>query len=140
MITVFPVSHSYCNSRIMVFKLNGEYITAYSSPVAGTQMFVPHSLALSDDGRQLYVADRQNSRILQFDTVTGVGSVFSGAGQIQGFVYAISFTQSGDGKSTWPLYAINGSYESMRAVAFTINSTGNVVATWSPHEVGFSSL
>lgn len=126
----------YCNTRIMVFRSVGDravYITQYSAPVDGVIMQIPHSLALSQDGAHLFVADRLNNRILRFDTRTKEGEVFS---RVTGSMFAISLARTHDGQKTWPLYAINGSLLlRQRAVGFSINSTGNIVATWSPPKV-----
>ena len=135
----FSLQYRYCNSRIMVFKFDGTYITQYASPVGGKVMHIPHSLALSQGGEHLFVADRINNRILQFDTRTKEGVVFCGAGQIEGALFAVSFARTRDGQKTWPLYAVNGSWLGARSVGYSINSTGNVVVTWSPHKVSRST-
>ena len=92
-------------------------------------MLIPHSLALADGGRQLYVADRENERILRFDTHTRAGVVFSKGKQLRGAVFAITLAHSGSG---WPMYVVNGSMDGSKAVGFSVNSSGDVVATWSP--------
>ncbi|XP_003388865.3 PREDICTED: peptidyl-glycine alpha-amidating monooxygenase-like [Amphimedon queenslandica] len=132
------VADGYCNHRILVFSKKGSYITQYSNKVDGLQLEVPHSLALSSDGETLYVADRENYRIIEYNTLTGSGSVFVSSDKLGGAIYAISFA---DKARNWPMYAINGSMdERLRSVGFTINEEGNVVDTWYPHlnEKGFT--
>ena len=121
----------------MVFRSDGSYLTQYSSPVDGVIMHIPHSLALSQEGAHLFVADRLNNRILQFDTRTKKGEVFC---RVEGSMFGISLARTRDGQRTWPLYAVNGSwFVEKRAVGFSINSTGNIVATWSPPKVSSST-
>nr|APL97851.1 peptidylglycine alpha-amidating monooxygenase variant 2 [Castor fiber] len=69
------VSDGYCNSRIVQFSPNGNFITQWgeessrSGPKPG-QFSVPHSLALVPHLGQLCVADRENGRIQCFKTDT----------------------------------------------------------------------
>uniref|UniRef100_A0A8C0WFY6 Copper type II ascorbate-dependent monooxygenase C-terminal domain-containing protein n=1 Tax=Castor canadensis TaxID=51338 RepID=A0A8C0WFY6_CASCN len=69
------VSDGYCNSRIVQFSPNGNFLTQWgeessrSGPKPG-QFSVPHSLALVPHLGQLCVADRENGRIQCFKTDT----------------------------------------------------------------------
>lgn len=114
----------------MLFNKKGSYITQYSNKIDGLQLEVPHSLALSSDGDTLYVADRENYRIVEYNTLTGSGRVFVPSDKLGGAIYAISFS---DKARNWPMYAINGSMdERLTSVGFTINEEGNVIDTWYP--------
>ena len=114
----------------MVFNQRGSYITQYSNAIEGLALEIPHSLALSSDGQKLYVADRENYRIVEYNTETGRGRVFVSPEKMGGAIFAISFS---DKAGHWPMYAVNGSLdESMRCVGFTINKDGNVIGTWFP--------
>ena len=51
---------------------------------------IPHSLSLDHDGGLLFVADRENGRVLTFDTQTGhYRDVYTGFGEK---VFAISYS------------------------------------------------
>ena len=94
---------------------------------------MPHSLALTNDGSQLFVADRQNGRIIVYNTTTHTGRVFVDSHQLNGLIYAIAF---GNHDNDWPLYAVNGSdNEDDRCYGFTINKEGVVIDTWGPEMV-----
>ncbi|XP_036081827.1 peptidyl-glycine alpha-amidating monooxygenase isoform X11 [Rousettus aegyptiacus] len=72
--TIF-VSDGYCNSRIVQFSPNGNFITQWGEVSSGSnpkpgQFRVPHSLALVPHLGQLCVADRENGRIQCFKTDT----------------------------------------------------------------------
>lgn len=119
--------------------MKGAFLYQFPSVLHGLQLFVPHSLALSHDGKQLYVADRENGRIVVYDTSTKEGRVFADIRSgLSGAIYAIAF---GSSKSDWPLYAINGSLngriivDSDKNLGFTINKDGVVTNTWGPKEV-----
>ena len=54
-------------------------------------MTVVHSLALDEGGNRLFVADRENQRILIFDTMTGN---YKSQIQLDQPVYAIAFEKT----------------------------------------------
>ena len=123
----------YCNHRVIVYSLNGVFRYEFPSFVGGKKLNVPHSLALSQDGHELFVADRENSRIILYDTISREGRVFVDSDVLGGAIYAISF---GNLRGDWPLYAINGSMTGEdKAVGFTLHRDGSVINTWSPPEV-----
>jgi DNA-binding beta-propeller fold protein YncE len=67
----FFVADGYCNSRIMRFDKQGNFITSFGQPNSGPlpaigEFFVPHSLTLIEDLNLLCVADRENERIQCF--------------------------------------------------------------------------
>ena len=100
-------------------------------PIDNLDLMVPHSLALSKNGDELYVADRENGRIIKYDTRTGHGSVFVPPGVLGEAVYALTFaTLDGD----WPMYVVNGSMDKRKkAVGFTLDKYGDILNTWSPY-------
>jgi peptidylamidoglycolate lyase len=62
----FYVSDGYRNSRIVKFSPAGHYLFAWGKKGSGPGQFdIPHSLTLDDSGN-VYVADRENSRIQVF--------------------------------------------------------------------------
>ncbi|KAG7201103.1 hypothetical protein KM043_003899 [Ampulex compressa] len=73
----FFVSDGYCNSRIIKFNAKGDRIlqwgrhwgiggTVYSQSPPLNAFFVPHALALSHELNYVFVADRENGRVLSF--------------------------------------------------------------------------
>ena len=125
---MFYVADGYCNSRVVRFTKDGVWDIAWNDPVGEVPIpiRVAHSLALLEGERKLFLADRENGRILSYDTATGEGRVFSNALAFGGTVFAISFSANG----TWPMVAVNGHTD--HNVGFTINHRGAVVATWEP--------
>ena len=113
----------------MEYQSNGTYVRSFSSIVDGVKLNVPHSLALNGD--MLYVADRENGRIVRYNTSTGVGVVFVDRGPLGDTVYAITFSSS---EEAWPMFAINGS-GSYKGMGFTIDESGGVTDQWGPPEV-----
>lgn len=64
----FYVSDGYRNSRIMKFSASGHYLFSWGTKGSGPGQFdLPHSLDLDSNGN-VYVADRENSRIQVFDS------------------------------------------------------------------------
>ena len=123
----------YCNHRVVAYTLKGEFLYQLDSVIDGKELSVPHSLSLTSDGSQLFVADRENGRIVMYDLTTKIGRVFTSNDQLNGFIYAIAF---GNHDTDWPLYAINGSADqSDSCYGFTINEEGVVVGTWGPSMV-----
>lgn len=120
----------YCNHRVMVYSYEGHFISQFESKVDQLTLNIPHSLALSRDGAELYVADRENYRIIKYNTTTGVGTVFVPPGGLDGAIYAISFSnRQGD----WPLYAVNGSMaDNKDCSGFTIDENGRILGKWMP--------
>lgn len=91
--------------------------------MGGASLFIAHSIALSASQDELYVADRENKRIVSYKTATGEGKVFSDHGL--GRVFAIAFGQEG----SWPLYVVSDS------LGLSLDSDGTVITTWGPKEV-----
>jgi DNA-binding beta-propeller fold protein YncE len=73
----FFVADGYCNHRVAMYNDKHVYI-GDAETRDDTQLNVPHALAISMDGTELAVADRENSRIVLFDIVgdaDGAGDV-----------------------------------------------------------------
>jgi len=100
----FFVSDGYCNSRVVKFNKNGEYLTEWSSEdeQMPSHFFVPHSLALNEEANLLCVADRENYRVQCFD--------LNGNNLLQvplpdyGPIYSVAFAAN----NASVLYAVNG--------------------------------
>ncbi|MFH4981272.1 hypothetical protein AB6A40_007981 [Gnathostoma spinigerum] len=72
----FFVADGYCNSRVMKFDKNGEFIASFGHANEPYKMddfafWIPHSLALIEDMNLICVADRENERIQCFSA--GIG-------------------------------------------------------------------
>ncbi|XP_029037814.2 peptidyl-alpha-hydroxyglycine alpha-amidating lyase 1-like isoform X1 [Osmia bicornis bicornis] len=108
----FFVSDGYCNSRIIKFNAKGEKILQWGrhwgkggsvdEQVPPTYAFyVPHSLALADELKLIFVADRENGRILSFSTSDGVFHKEYKHPTIGTKIYGVAYTKD-------KLYLING--------------------------------
>lgn len=63
----FYVSDGYRNSRVVKYAASGKYLFSWGARGDGPGQFdLPHSLTLDDSGN-VYVADRENSRVEIFD-------------------------------------------------------------------------
>ncbi|CAF0958876.1 unnamed protein product [Brachionus calyciflorus] len=130
----FFVADGYCNSRIIKFNKNGEYLTEWSSEdeMMPSHFFVPHSIALNEEQNLLCVADRENFRIQCFDLH---GNLIH---QIKspefGPIYSVAFAAN----NASVLYAING-YNSRddkqydKKVFLISTKTGSIFATINLH-------
>ena len=100
----FFVADGYCNSRIVKFNKNGEYLTEWSSEdeKMPSHFYVPHSLALNENQNLLCVADRENYRIQCFD-LNGNNLLQISTADF-GPLYSVAFA----GNNASILYAING--------------------------------
>ena len=80
----FFVADGYCNSRLIKFRKDGvklwevgrAYVPSlvekfFSRKVPNYALTVPHALALAEEDKMVYVADRENGRIQCFSTVDG---------------------------------------------------------------------
>ena len=132
---MFYVADGYCNSRVVRFTKDGVWDIAWSDPVGEVPIpiRVAHSLVVLEEEKKLFLADRENGRILSYDTVTGEGRVFSDAPVFRGAMFAISFSAN----ETWPMVAINGHTD--HNSGFTINKKGAVISTWGPDKVSLGT-
>ncbi|TRZ14447.1 hypothetical protein HGM15179_012659 [Zosterops borbonicus] len=134
------VSDGYCNSRIIQFSPNGQYVmqwgeeTSMGKPRPG-QFRIPHSLALIPDLSQLCVADRENGRIQCFRLETGE---FTREIKHKAFgreLFAVSYVPGG------LLFAVNGMPypgEAESVQGFVMNfSTGEIIDTFIPLRKSF---
>jgi len=102
------ISDGYGNGRILEYSADGKRLHAWGSRgTAPGQFQVPHGIA--NDGKVLYVADRQNSRIQRFDLDgkylgewTHVGRPFA-LKFIDGALWANVMTLETPGASPWIL-------------------------------------
>ncbi|XP_078671776.1 peptidyl-glycine alpha-amidating monooxygenase B-like isoform X1 [Branchiostoma floridae x Branchiostoma belcheri] len=148
----FYVSDGYCNSRILKFDRTGKLldvlgvleasqgITASQGFTLDTQMVIPHSLALAEDKHQLCTADRENGRVVCFDTETGNPTRVIQHPEFGERLFAISYSPAQGGL----LHAVNGPTDppTTPVQGFTMKfDDGQILETWpdkafkQPHDV-----
>lgn len=117
----------------MKYNRQGELAEVWETAVAGTHLFVPHKAILNTANDILYVADRENKRVVSFATSEGGhGRVLSDKGTLGGAPYAISFNNS---SSDWPMYGVLGGFAADKLMGFTLDANGSKTGTWGPPEV-----
>lgn len=124
-------SYSYCNQRILQFDAQGTLLHTWDQAVASVSLFIPHKAVLDRHQTTLYVADRENRRVIAYDTTTGTGQLFSGPLEMS--VYAIYMNMSSD----WSMYGVFGGETGTQG--FTLDHHGSLINTWGPAEVSYSS-
>ncbi|XP_012217626.2 peptidyl-alpha-hydroxyglycine alpha-amidating lyase 1 [Linepithema humile] len=108
----FFVSDGYCNSRIIKFNKNGERILhwgrhwgagepVYSQLPPPNAFLVPHALALASELNYIYVADRENGRILCFFASNGTFHKEYRHPAIGTKIYSVAYARE-------KLYLVNG--------------------------------
>lgn len=100
----FFVADGYCNSRIVKFSKDGQYLTEWSSEdeKMPSHFFVPHSLALNEKANLLCVADRENYRVQCFD-LNGNNILQVNLAEY-GPIYSVAFAAN----NASVLYVVNG--------------------------------
>ncbi|TKR63370.1 hypothetical protein L596_027210 [Steinernema carpocapsae] len=68
------VADGYCNSRVVRFTKDGNYMSEFGSQATPSDRFalgafaLPHDVVMDDDKSELYVTDRENGRVQKFMT------------------------------------------------------------------------
>ncbi|KAK2888647.1 peptidyl-glycine alpha-amidating monooxygenase B isoform X2 [Channa argus] len=134
------VSDGYCNSRILKFSADGNYLAGFFAGSSDRRRRVPfkipHSLVFLPDRREVCVADRENGRIQCFIAETGEFVKEIKKAEFGGEVFAITYSPGGDGL----IFAVNGQsqYASAPLRGFVINySTEDILDTFSPSTKDF---
>ncbi|XP_065060202.1 LOW QUALITY PROTEIN: peptidylglycine alpha-amidating monooxygenase-like [Rhopilema esculentum] len=136
---VLYVADGYCNSRILMFSARGQMLleindkTLAKSPgfFSPRSFKIPHSVSLDEEKQELYVADRENGRVLVFGALSGklLRVISDGFGDT---VYAISFK---DGN-------LHGASGPRSPRGFTYDVKNNQLALWAefsrPHDLAVS--
>ena len=124
----------YCNRRIIKFNKEGRVVEVWQTLVANTPLSIPHKIILNAAETSLFVADRENHRVLSFATSSrGHGQVFCREEELKGKPpYAISFN---DSESDWPMYGVFGKTDHDNVMGFTIDKSGKKISIWGPDEV-----
>jgi len=140
----FFVADGYCNSRILKFSADGTliqqwgkaYKVGYGLP-GHFDFKIPHSLALDDKKKLLYVANRELGRIHCFTTHGKFVKLIKHQ-DFGGRLFAVSFTPANGGL----LYAISGpslKNNGPSPSGFTIDpKTKHILRKWSPFTKGFT--
>lgn len=90
----FYVSDGYGNSRVVKFSASGKYLFEWGKKGSAPGEFnLPHSITL-DAKEQVYVADRENSRIQVFDANGKFLKMLDNGDK--GHVYAVTMDQTND--------------------------------------------
>lgn len=72
-IMIFALHCRYCNTRVMKFDANGKLLKKWGNPSLGIEVppanafYIPHSVTLVEDKKEVCVADRENGRVQCFD-------------------------------------------------------------------------
>ncbi|XP_064620125.1 peptidyl-glycine alpha-amidating monooxygenase-like isoform X3 [Lineus longissimus] len=141
----FFVTDGYCNTRVMKFDTNGKLLKKWGNPSLGIEVppanafYIPHSITLVEDKKEVCVADRENGRVQCFD-YDGKFLRKLKPKEIGDRLFAISYSPKAGGV----LYAVNGPdfYSDKQPVAgFTMQlETGQVLQTWEPSTKTIKSL
>jgi DNA-binding beta-propeller fold protein YncE len=128
------VADGYCNSRIVKFDAQGNFLKEYLMPEDEQQLIIPHSILLIETLDLVCVADRENGRIVCFDTGNDEGTVkviFDHP--LMKTVYAIGYDAN-----KHRLYAVSGKSGKTPALGFTFSIHpelfGQLIATWEPND------
>jgi hypothetical protein len=79
------ITDGYGNARVVEYSANGKRLRQWGSPGSGPREFhLPHAIQIGEDGT-IYVADRENGRIEEFDLDGGYLGEIAGLGRIYSF-------------------------------------------------------
>ncbi|XP_016919183.1 peptidyl-alpha-hydroxyglycine alpha-amidating lyase 1 isoform X1 [Apis cerana] len=136
----FFVSDGYCNSRIIKFNAKGEIILQWGRHVNGniydlthlsSNVFnIPHALALASELNLLFLADRENGRVLSFFATNGTFHKEYKHPIIGTKIYSVAYARE-------RLYLVNGpdpNYKiHIRGFILDVNS-GNITSQFGPKQ------
>ncbi|XP_015112717.1 peptidyl-alpha-hydroxyglycine alpha-amidating lyase 1 [Diachasma alloeum] len=134
----FFVSDGYCNSRVIKFNPKGERISQFGRAwLAGVHhqpsaysLYVPHALALAEDLGFLYVADRENGRILCFHAQNESFHREYRHPAVGSRVYSVAYAKG-------RIYTVNGNdyLQSFHVRGYSLDvNSGDVVSQFGPGE------
>uniref|UniRef100_A0A8C9WF77 Peptidylglycine alpha-amidating monooxygenase n=1 Tax=Scleropages formosus TaxID=113540 RepID=A0A8C9WF77_SCLFO len=135
------VSDGYCNSRILKFSPEGNYLMHWGAGSSDRRkrlpFKIPHSLTFLPDKRELCVADRENGRIQCFLAESGEFVKEIKKDEFGGEVFAVSYAPVHGGL----IYAVNGESgygQSVPLKGFVIDySTKQILDSFSPDSQEF---
>ncbi|XP_076177510.1 peptidyl-alpha-hydroxyglycine alpha-amidating lyase 1 isoform X2 [Ptiloglossa arizonensis] len=135
----FFVSDGYCNSRIIKFNAKGERIlewgrhwgeegSMYAQTPPVNAFYIPHALALANECNLIFVADRENGRVLSFSANNGTFHKEYKHAVIGTKIYSVAYAKE-------KLYLISGPDETnnvhVRGFILDVNS-GNILSQFGP--------
>ena len=106
-------------------------------PIEGKTLLIPHSLTLSPSEDQLFVADRENRRIVVMD-ISGAGSIR--VLPVGGLDRVFAVGLSGLTPSGWPLLALVQDQTGQRGYGVTIAENNAIGIIWGVEEVSHNLL
>lgn len=120
------VADGYCNSRIVQFDRNGQFIREFKD--YDKPMIVVHSIALLEDQNLICTVSREEGRIICFDITTGIKKAEIVNSSMR-TVYAIEYDPFNQ-----VIHAITGSNSYMPSYGLTFNANtdnfGNLIQKW----------
>ena len=96
------------------------------------RLSIPHSLALNPAEDQLFVADRENGRIISISVSTGSVKVFSADTSLSR-VFSLCF--SGLREGGWPLLTVNEAYGGDSGYGVAVDASGEIEMVWGVEQV-----
>ncbi len=109
--------------------MTGKLLETWQDPIDNIPLFIPHKLTLNSAQDKLYLADRENNRIVVYSIRTSHGEVLSSEAMLVGKPFAI-YT---NGSSDWPMYGVFGGEKGV--LGFSLDRSGKVINTWGPEAV-----
>ena len=117
----------------MAYDANGMISTILGNfPIEKERLFVPHSLALNPSQDRLFIADRENHRIVSIDVLHGDVKVLSAARGL-GRVFGVGFSGLRDGG--WPLVAVSNTDDGESGYGVTLDQEGAIENVWGIQQV-----
>ncbi|XP_014205256.1 peptidyl-alpha-hydroxyglycine alpha-amidating lyase 1 [Copidosoma floridanum] len=136
----FFVSDGYCNSRVIKFNKNGERIlqwgrtwgmegkAMYNNPAPQNALLIPHSLALAQEHDFIFIADRENARIVCIFASNGTFHKEYKHPAFNGAIYSIAYANN-------RVYLVNGARypENTHTRGFVLDiNTGELLSQFAP--------
>ncbi|XP_049787551.1 peptidyl-alpha-hydroxyglycine alpha-amidating lyase 1 isoform X1 [Schistocerca cancellata] len=110
----FFVSDGYCNSRIIKFDISGQKLMEWGRNILQGSLdgigltaytfSLPHALAVAEEKETLFLADRENGRILSFNITSGYFLYEIQSPDMGHKLFSVAYSPSQGGQ----LYVVNG--------------------------------
>ncbi|KAI1296748.1 Peptidyl-glycine alpha-amidating monooxygenase [Halotydeus destructor] len=132
----FYVADGYCNERIVRFGKGGNYLDSFgdippSYQAVHRHLAVPHKIVLVQKTKQLFVADRENGRIVSY-SYPGGEFISLISSELYDRLFSVSYSPCNHGT----LFAVNGlsfSDRNMAVKGFVIDpANSHIVSSFAP--------